>query len=58
MNLFKIYSTSHEIWKCFSKLIDTEWHIYASVKYAIFGSDNGLSPIRYQAIIWTKAGLL
>ena len=23
-----------------------------------FGSDNGLAPIRYQAIIWTNAGML
>ena len=29
------------------------WHICASI-----GSDNGLSPIRRQAIIWTNAGLL
>ena len=31
---------------------------YASVKYAIIGSDNGLSPVRRQAIIWTNDGLL
>ena len=28
------------------------------VSWAIFGSDNGLSPVRRQAIIWTNAGLL
>ena len=27
-------------------------------KLAIIGSDNGLSPERRQAIIWTNAGLL
>ena len=27
-------------------------------KFTIIGSDNGLSPIRRQAIIWTKAGIL
>ena len=28
-------------------------HIYVSV-----GSDNGLSPVRHQAITWSNAGLL
>ena len=27
-------------------------------KLTIFGSDNGLSPGRHQAIIWTNAGIL
>ena len=27
-------------------------------KFTITGSDNGLSPIRRQAIIWTNAGIL
>ena len=27
-------------------------------KFIIIGSDNGLSPIRRQAIIWTNAGIL
>ena len=39
----------------------TQWgrvtHICAS-KLSIIGSDNGLSPDRRQAIIWTNAGLL
>ena len=39
----------------------THWgrvtHIYVS-KLTIIGSDNGLSPDRRQAIIWTNAGLL
>ena len=39
----------------------THWgrvtHICVS-KLTIFGSDNGLSPGRHQAIIWTNAGLL
>ena len=33
-------------------------HIYASVNQVSIGSDNGLSPIRRQAIIWTSAWLL
>ena len=32
-------------------------HICAS-KLTIIDSDNGLSPGRYQAIIWTNAGIL
>ena len=39
----------------------THWgqvmHIYIS-KLTIFGSHNGLSPSRRQAIIWTNAGIL
>ena len=30
----------------------------SSSKLAIIGSDNGLSPVRRQAIIWTSAGIL
>ena len=32
-------------------------HIYASMNLAIIESDNGLLPIRYQAIIWTNADI-
>ena len=39
----------------------THWgrvtHIYVG-KLTIIGSDNGLSPGRHQAIIWTDAGIL
>ena len=38
-------------------VFEAEWRIYASANYAIIGSDNGLSPLRRQAIIWTSAGL-
>ena len=31
---------------------------YTLVNYAIIGCDNGLSPIRPQAIIWTNSGAL
>ena len=30
-------------------------HVYASVKYAIIGSDNGSSPARRHAITWANA---
>ena len=32
--------------------------MYASVNHTTIGSDNGLSPERHQAIIWTSAGIL
>ena len=42
-------------------IVLTHWgrvtHIYV-IKLTIIGSDNGLSPDRRQAIIWTKAGIL
>ena len=41
-----------------AQLIEDEWHVYASVNYAIIGSDNGLPPRRCQAIVWTNAGIL
>ena len=52
-----------EIWltSTFSDSILTHWgrvmHICVS-KLAIISSDNGLSPGRRQAIIWTNAGIL
>ena len=45
------------IWE-FSILTYQGWRIYVSVKLTIIGSDNGLSPDRCQAIIWSNAGLL
>ena len=39
-------------------LIQARRRIYASWNWVTFGSDNGLSPIRRQAIIWTNAGIL
>ena len=39
------------------ELIEAEWHIFVG-KLTIIGSDNGLSPGRHQAIIWTSAGTL
>ena len=35
-----------------------EWRIYASLNWVIIGSDNGSSPVRRQAIIWTNARIL
>ena len=40
-----------------SYLIEAEWRIFVS-KLTNIASDNGLSPDRHQAIIWTNAGIL
>ena len=32
--------------------------LYASLNWVVIGSDNGLLPVRPQAIIWTNAGIL
>ena len=39
------------------QLIEAEWRIYASVKHTNIASDNGLSPVRRQAIISTNADI-
>ena len=39
-------------------IVNSSPPIYASVNRVSIGSDNGLSPIRRQAIIWTNAGIL
>ena len=39
----------------FVQLTEAEWRIYASPTKAMIGSNNGLSPVRRQAIIWTNA---
>ena len=38
--------------------IEASWRKYASVDGINSSLDNGLSPIRCQAIVWTNAGLL
>ena len=40
------------------QLISPQCRIYASVNRVSIGLDDGLLPIRPQAIIWTKAGIL
>ena len=37
--------------------MEAVWYIFASVNYTSIGSDNGLSPGRRQAIVWTNAGI-
>ena len=54
---------SRSIWvvSCYRRNFLTHWgretHICVG-KLTIIGSDNGLSPARRQAIIWTNAGIL
>ena len=54
-------ATIPQDWPIFVELSVTHWgqvtHICVS-KLTIIGSDNGLSPGRRQAIIWTNAGVL
>ena len=37
-----------------TELIEAEWRIYESLNYDISGSDNGLSPVRRQAMVDSK----
>ena len=59
-HLITIWDFLIHIWSSFCSML-TLWgrvtHICVS-KLTIIGSDNGLSPDRRQAIIWTNAGLL
>ena len=55
---FKIIATSPRgQWVNVICVTAAEWRIYVS-KIIIIGSDDGLSPDRRQAIIWTNAGML
>ena len=56
VNIVSVMSPRH--WLGWLKVIEAEWRIYASVILTTIGSDNGLSPGRRQAIIWTNAGIL
>ena len=38
--------------------LNSSRHIYAPVNYAITGSENGLSPIQRQAIVWVNVAFL
>ena len=40
------------------QLILIKWYIWASVNLRIICSDNGSSPVKWQVILWTSAGLL
>ena len=56
------YTASHMgslcFWIWFNSSPPSAAYIYASLNWAIIGSDNGLSPGRHQATIWTNAGIL
>ena len=62
VNVWAGYVSGHGVWvkcECVSKHFSPFYatHICVS-KLTIIGSDNGLSPGRRQAIIWTSAGIL
>ena len=44
--------------KCSYDVNSLSWRIYASVNWTNISSDNGLSPCRRQAIIWTSAVII
>ena len=46
------------MWKYWFTYLPLVPHIYASVNRVSIVSDNGLLPIRHQAILWTNAGVL
>ena len=54
---FKIIFFRGILWSIL-KPTEAEWRIYVSVNWAVVDSDNGLSPVRHQFIIWSSAGLL
>ena len=49
---------THRWWFSILKLIEAKWRTYASVIITRIGPDNGLSPRRRQAIVWTNAWIL
>ena len=61
---YKIYYCQLKILGSYTMLVKLNlthlpmYRIYASVNWVSIGSDNGLSPIQRQAIIWTYIGLL
>ena len=69
-NLCSVFTWSYSYWLgtdvCSYPLLDSMppwiyeavWCIYASGKHTNIGSNNGLSPGRRQAIIWTNAWIL
>ena len=59
--MYEVDTAQNDNWLCIAQEPLTHWgrvtHICVS-KLTIIGSDNGLSPDRRQAIIWTNAGIL
>ena len=53
-----ITGTQHELYSNCTLTYPPKRRMYASVNGDSIGSNNGLSPIRHQAIIWANAGLL
>ena len=56
-----LMASSHHLNECYLKShkpISPKYCIYVSVNQVSLGLDNGLLPVRYQAITWTNADLL
>ena len=49
-----VMATGHDVAYKIHQPTKAEWRIYKSVNYSVIGSVNGLSPTRYQFIIWTN----
>ena len=58
MTFLSLFDISTGFWDLICLLISAWCHIYASMNRISFGSDNGLSPIRHQAIIYHNAASL
>ena len=56
--VLKFYKYDTQIAVNMTLNLGAEWRIYASVNHTIIGSNNGLSPVRWQSVIWTNYGLL
>ena len=54
---FGIYTRPMKYTYCTLEFIEAKRHMYASSKWSIIGSKNGLLLVRCQAIIWTNADL-
>ena len=48
---------NHDCNSTVSYLIEAEWRMYASLNWVVIDSDNGVLPVRRQAIIRTNAGI-
>ena len=58
---YRVLTAPHSIWFVTLGLGLTHWGWVTRIcvsKQNIIGSDNGLSPDRRQAIVWTNAGIL
>ena len=53
-----VYGNVTNLTRPINSLRPSDVQVYTSVNSAIIASDNGLSPVRPQAIIWNNAAIL